>query len=171
MALRHFLSLLRSYRYLDDHTIIPCINSSKWLMVLLHPPLSACPSDSCSDHRLLLHAQAGQWYQGLGDSICGREDDSKANSDSLCGFLLPAHPIHNTLDGAGACLIENGRVLGCVARGFSIVFLRSAPFVLLHLSAYRELDRWKSSWSKFFFQPFTRTAASGRAAWHPESAE
>ena len=141
MAIRLHLHLLRSLRYLDDHTVLPGIESSQRLMVLLPPRRSAVRGDDCPDHRLVLHDQAGQWYQGLGDSVCGREDDSEDDGDSLRGLVLPTYLIHSHVDDAGDRLVEARRVLGCVARGASVLLLRPATSVLLRLSAHCELDR------------------------------
>ena len=141
MALRLHLPLLRSLRYLDDHTVLPGIESSQRLMVLLPPRRSAVLGNDCPDHRLVLHDQAGQWYQGLGDSVCGREDDSEDDGDSLRGLVLTTYPHHSLVDDASDRPVASRRVLGCVARGASILLLRPATSVLLRLSAHRELDR------------------------------
>ena len=140
MALRLYLHLLRRLRSINDHTVLPGIKSSQRHVVLLPPCRSAMLGDDFPGHRLVLHDQAGQWYQGLGDSICVRENDSEDDSDSLRRLVLPTHLLHNYVDDAGDRLVEARRVLGCAARDDPIFLLRPATFVLLRLSTHRELD-------------------------------
>ena len=141
MALRRYLHLFLSLCHLNDHSVLPDIESSQRPMVLLPSRRSTILSDDCPDHRLVLHDQAGQWFQGLGDSVCGRKNDSEDDGDSLRGLVSPTYLVHSHVDDAGNRLGDARRVLGCVARGASILLLRLATSVLLRLSTHREFDR------------------------------